>query len=141
MRKLISAFIIAASFFFVVAGSNQTQAATKKYKHAYVPYTVSRALPTNPNWNNWTAYPNSQIGWTHARINNNTNTWQNPLICAEAYGPMHKHLGCLYLTLAPMGASSVNWAEEFNVPTQSLPRGRWTVVYTYKGADGVWHKI
>jgi hypothetical protein len=141
-KKLIIAFVIAVLGLAVNVNSKEAQAAHKNYRLAYKPYTVQRATPNNPNYNNWSAYPNSQVNWTHARVNNNTVTFQNPLVCAEAFSGRRKaHLGCLYLNLGPNGASTVDWAEEFNVPTQTLGHGTWRIVYTYKGTDGVWHRL
>ncbi len=141
-RKLIIAFVIALVGLAVNVNSNVAQAAHRSYRLAYKPYTVQRAMPTSPDFNNWGAYPNSQVNWTHARVNNHTVTFQNPLVCAEAFSGNRKvHLGCLHLNLGPTTASTVNWAEEFNVPTQTLGHGTWRVVYTYKGTDNVWHRI
>lgn len=136
-KNTILAIVIALVGVFT--GIPVTQAMHADYQHAYRPYTV-RADFNQP----LTAWSNSQVNWTRARINNATLMPSNPLVCAEAFrvGGGKQHLGCLNLNLGANGFTQANWAEEFNVPTSWLVRpGTYRIVYTYQDQLGNWHQI
>ncbi len=137
LKTLILSSVIAGVGIFT--GVPITQAMHVNFQHAYKPYVVrgNAAVPA-------TAWPNSQVNWTHARVNNATMMPANPLVCAEAFrvGGGKTHLGCLNLNLAANGSVQADWAEEFNVPTAWLVRpGTYKVVYTYQDQLGNWHRI
>ena len=94
-------------------------------RHAYKPYTVS------------------ETKWMRARVDNFSSQPQKRLVCVEAFNVSTNaktHLGCLWVDLASYNSMGM-WAFEFDVPTTWLAPGTYNVVYTYQGADGMWHRI
>lgn len=137
MNKLVIAAVIA--FGWLAVAGVVAHATHTNLTHAYQPQVV-RGDTTK----SLTEWPNSQVGWMHARVNNTTHMGQKPLVCVEAFrrGGGKLHLGCLNLNLGAEGFSGGNWAESFNAPTNWIQKpGVYRVVYTYRDEFGKWHRI
>jgi hypothetical protein len=135
LNKFIVSTLVAAGW---IIAATAGVAAAGEFTHAYRPDTV-RSDATRAT----TEFPNSQVGWMHARVNNNTGMGQTPLVCVEAWrGSRKTHLGCLTLTMGVSGFSDANWAQGFNAPTHLLTTpGVYRIVYSYRDQFGDWHAI
>ncbi len=99
-------------------------------KHAYKPYQVNQAAGD----------PANSI---HARVDNFTDRSVKVTLCAEAVGMGRNwHLGCLPQKVELNKIWSDPWAIDMNVYARSdMPRGNYSVRYTYQDEGGKWHDV
>ncbi len=98
--------------------------------HAYIPYQINQAAGD----------PSNSI---HARVDNFTDRSVKVTLCAEAFGMGGKwHLGCLPQKVELDRMWGDNWAIDMNVyATGEMPRGNYSVHYTYQDEGGKWHDV
>lgn len=126
MKRILLTLIFLLGIFLVLPRPASAAEEGTDLRHAYKPVTVA------------------STGMMRARVDNFTNVQQKRLVCVEAFNNANNvktHLGCLWVDLAPMGSTVSDWAFEFDVPTNMLSPGAYTVVYTYQDAGGSWHQI